>query len=66
MKYALLNIWLIISYIIVLFCVLVGVDSVLGLETLQGFIFMIVCGVHATACSMCMAISIAENYMVIK
>jgi hypothetical protein len=57
-KYILLNIALIAGSIMVFFFSLVGIDVVFKMNTVYGYIFMMLCGASITLCSCYAAINI--------
>jgi hypothetical protein len=49
--YAFLGTIIVISSILVLFFTLIGIDAVFKMNTVYGYIFMVLCGVAITLCS---------------
>jgi hypothetical protein len=47
----LLSITIVISYIMVLFFTIVGIDAVFKIETALGYIFTVLCSLATTLCS---------------
>ena len=56
--YALLRMIIVIGYVFVLVFTLVGIDAVFKINTVYGYIFMMLCGLGITLCSCYAAINL--------